>query len=87
MANYSISFAGISQNEFIRHRKSRLEVYRSDLTQRFSKFSNPTIILSDEFKKYVSESNITIKANSSGIQKDEKESFYSAINRLTISLF
>ena len=67
--------------------KEELASYRLDLSDTINEFISSNLDFSQEYKDYTSKANITIKTLSNGIEKDEDQPFFSAVNKLTTSIF
>ena len=79
------SFEG--KDEIITSIKKELSYYREDISNCLNSFTVSNIKFSDEYKDYTSNSKISIKTLSNGIEKDEEQPFFSAMSKLTTSLF
>ena len=79
------SFGG--KDEIISFIKKELSYYREDISNCLDSYKSANIKFSDEYKDYTSNTKITIKTLSNGIQKNEEQPFFSAMNKLTTSLF
>ena len=67
--------------------KGELANYREDLSNILSEFTSANIKFSKEYIDYIYNKNLTIKSLSNGIEKNDEQSFFSAMNKLTTSLF
>ena len=86
MDDFNISkFKG--KDQFISNIKNELAYYREDISDCLNSYTVANIKFSDEYKDYTSNTKITIKTLSNGIQKDEEQPFFSAMNKLTTSMF
>ena len=72
---------------YIIYFKEELTKYREEISNIINGFGSANIEFPKEYKYYTSNTNITIKTLSNGIEKDEEQPFFSAINKLTTSLF
>ena len=72
---------------YIYYFKKELTKYREEISNIINGFGSANIEFPKEYKYYTSNTNITIKTLSNGIEKDEEQPFFSAINKLTTSLF
>jgi len=86
LPNYII-YKDIGKDEFISNLKIDLEGQRKDFTEIISKFSTPSIKFPNEFAIFTSNINITIKTINNGMQTEEEQPFFSAINKMTTSIF
>ena len=71
---------------FLAKIKERLSEFGDELTDLIYQFNNPTIELPSKYAEYTSKTNLTLKTNNE-ISKTEEHPFFSAINKLTTSLF
>ena len=78
---------GIDSETFFPFIKEELSSYRQDLSENINQLTNPNIDFSEEFKNYISKTNVTIKTLSNGFEKEEIQPFLSAVNKLTTSIF
>ena len=86
ISDYTISrFEG--KDEIISYIKSELAIYREDISNCLNTYTAANIKFSDEYKDYTSNTKITIRTLSNGVQKDEEQPFFSAMNKLTTSIF
>ena len=86
ITDYTISkFSG--KDEFISNIKNELAYYREDISNCLNSFTASNIKFPDEYKDYTSNTKIIIKTLSNGIEKDEEQPFFSAMSKLTTSLF
>ena len=85
--HYSFLKLGINKEFHIWGFLFLIEEKRQDFVERFSKFANPSIKLSNKYLDYTSKKNITVYTISNGNQKIEQEPFYSAVNRMTTVIF
>ena len=86
MPNYL--FSKVYEKElYIFYFKEELSKYREEISNIVNGFGSANIDFPKEYKNYISNTNITIKTLSNGIEKEEEQSFFSAINKLTTSLF
>ena len=77
----------IDSETFFSFIKEELSSYRQDLSETINHFTNPNIGFSEEFKNYISKTNVTIKTLINGFEKEEIQPFLSAVNKLTTSIF
>ena len=86
MPNYL--FSKVYEKElYIFYFKEELSKYSEEISNIVNGFGSANIDFPKEYKNYISNTNITIKTLSNGIEKEEEQSFFSAINKLTTSLF
>ena len=86
MPNYKM-FNFIEKEKYFSLIKDELSNYRQDLSDTINEFTNSNIDFSKEYKDFTSNTNITIKILSNGNEKEEQQPFFSAINKLTTSIF
>ena len=75
------------KDEYISYIKTELVSYREDISKCLNSYTSANIKFSDEYKDYTSNTNLTIKTLSNGIQKIEEQPFFSAMNKLTTAIF
>jgi len=78
---------GFSKMEYLNNIKSELEKYRLEFVDLFSIFSSREIEYSQEYLKFISTTNISIKTLTNGIPKTDEQPFLSAISKLTNAVF
>jgi len=86
LPNY-INFIDIGKDEFISNLKIDLEGQRKEFTEIFSYYNNPSFKFPIEYTNYTSNTNIILNTINNGIQTLEEQPFFSAINKLTTSIF
>ena len=86
LPNY-INFIDIGKDEFISNLKIDLERQRKEFTEIFSNYNNPSFKFPNEYTNYTSNTNVTLNTINNGIQTLEEQPFFSAINKLTTSIF
>ena len=88
LANIDIINTGkIKKEEFYLFIKEELGNYRQNITEILNSFSSASIDFSDDYKEFISKTNITIKTLSNGMEKDDEQPFASAISKLTTAIF
>ena len=85
ISNYS-SLAGINETTYISLIQARISVLGDDLADILYQFNNPKISLPENYTKYISNANLTIKTNSE-ISKTEQQPYSSAVSKLTTAIF
>ena len=86
LPNY-INYNDIGKDEFISNLKIDLEGQRKEFTEIFSYYNNPSFKFPNEYTNYTSNTNVTLNTINNGIQTLEEQPFFSAINKLTTSIF
>ena len=90
LSNYIPNYILLSaegKDKFILYIQTELGHYREDISNCQKIYTSSNIDFSDEYKNYTSNTNITIKTLSNGYPKDEQQHFFSAISKLTTSIF
>ena len=90
LSNYIPNYILLSaegKDKFILYIQTELGHYREDISNCQNIYTSSNIDFSDEYKNYTSNTNITIKTLSNGYPKDEQQPFFSAISKLTTSIF
>ena len=76
-----------TKEDYISYLKKELSNYREDISNTLNSFTSTNLQFSEEYKEFTSNTNITIKTLSNGVEKDDEQSFFTAMNKLTTSLF
>ena len=83
--NYSL-ITNLNKTSSLNDIKGVISGYGSDIADIIYQFNNPKIELPDEYREYVSNTNMTLKTNNA-ITKTDQQPFSSALNKLTTSIF
>ena len=78
LPNYII-YNDIGKDEYISNLKKELEGQRKDFTRTIGYCQTPSIKFPNEYIKYTSSTNITLKTINNGIQTEEEQPFFSAV--------
>ena len=83
--NYSF-LKEINQTAYLSRIKTRISELGDDLAKILYEFNNPQIKLPENYTKYISNANLTIKTNNA-MSKTEQQPYSSAVSKLTTGIF